>query len=565
MSDLEQLKALLFGAEKAALDTIAQRVEQAESRTVDVADVLPEAVYQSHRNGDDLVDALSAPVGECLKREFRDDPQTYGDALYPVMGPAIRKSIVHALRNVAQQINTAVEHSITPKGLKWRWQASRAGVPFGEYVLQQTLQYRVEQAYLISRDNGLLISHVHHQAAKIKDSDAVSAMFTAIQDFVKESFSPDRTGRLESADMGEFTLWAMHGPHALLVCVIRGVPPNQLRGELSATLERIHFRHGDAIRGYKGDTSKVTAVETDLERCLRFEGQREQEDRSGRGKWLPILGLLLLTAAAFWIYKSWQSEQRMNRLAEALAQAPGIHVTDLQRRGGLIEVRGLRDPLADEVTVLVERAGLSTERVTVAMQPFQSLDTEIIEARARGLLEVPQSATIQLVGGTLVVEGEAPFAWQRQLSSRYRQIAGINSIDVSSLSRPPMEGLQERAANLDDTYFTFSSGITFADGVSAALAQYATALETVARESRDAGMALQITVIGETDALGSAASNLTLAQRRAEAVASVLSAKGLDVRLGEHRLAGTDDDEGELSGGRRARVLVELVHRVPPR
>jgi hypothetical protein len=113
---------------------------------------------------------------------------------------------MHALRTLAQQINEAVEQSLTPRGLVWRMQAWRAGVPFGDFVLQKTLLYRIEQAYLISRENGLLIGHAQHEVARIKDSDAVSAMFTAIQDFVKESFSPDRTGRLETADMGEFTL-----------------------------------------------------------------------------------------------------------------------------------------------------------------------------------------------------------------------------------------------------------------------------------------------------------------------------------------------------------------------
>ena len=195
MSDLEQLKELLFGAEKEALQSITERIGRREVRTADVADILPEAIHLSHRKDGELVDSLTQPVGECLRNAVRDDPRTYGDALYPVMGPAIRKAIAHALRTLSQQISEAVEHSISPKGLKWRWQASRAGVPFGEFLLQKTLRFRVEQAYLISRENGLLVGHVHHESSKIKDSDAVSAMFTAIQDFVKESFSPDRTGR----------------------------------------------------------------------------------------------------------------------------------------------------------------------------------------------------------------------------------------------------------------------------------------------------------------------------------------------------------------------------------
>ena len=180
MNDLDKLKSLLFGDEKEALDSITRRVERPETRAVDVADILPEAIYQSHKNGDHLSVSLREPVSECLEQAIQEDPQKYGDALYPVMGPAIRRSIMETLRAFAQQINEAVEQSLTPRGLKWRFQAWRAGIPFGDFVLQKTLLYRVEQAYLISRENGLLVAHVHHEAAKIKDSDAVSAMFTAI-------------------------------------------------------------------------------------------------------------------------------------------------------------------------------------------------------------------------------------------------------------------------------------------------------------------------------------------------------------------------------------------------
>ena len=294
MNDLEELKSLLFGAEKQALDSIARRVERPETRAVDVADVLPEAVRLSHQRGSQLVSTLREPVGECLRDSFHSQPKQYADALYPVMGPAIRKSIISALRSFAQQISDTVEQSLSYRGIKWRLEAWRSGIPFGEYIVQKTLQYRVEQAYLISRDNGLLIGHAHHEASRIKDSDAVSAMFTAIQDFIKESFSPDRTGRLETADMGEFTLWAVHGPHALLVCVIRGVPPRSLRSDLSAVLERVHFRYGDAIREYSGDTSSVPDVEEDLAECLRFEALKQREEDK---RWSPMFILLLVAIA----------------------------------------------------------------------------------------------------------------------------------------------------------------------------------------------------------------------------------------------------------------------------
>lgn len=535
MNDLDQLKELLFGAEKEALDSITERMERRDVRTVDVADILPEAIHKSHRKDDELVESLTEPVGECLQRAFRDDPETYGDALYPVMGPAIRKSIMHALRNFSQQINEAVDHSFSPKGLKWRLQASRAGVPFGEYVLQKTMRYRVEQAYLISRENGLLVDHVHHQASKIKDSDAVSAMFTAIQDFVKESFSPDRTGRLESADMGEFTLWAVHGPHALLVCVIRGVPPKNLRAELSAILERIHFRYGDAIRDYKGDTSSVPEVQEELERCLRFEAREVRDDseskRRGPPAWL-IIGLLLLAAVAIFLgVRNWRYSQQLEDLDAALAATPGIYVTELERDGGDFSVRGLKDPLANSVADIATGINILADRISVSMQPFQSLQPDIIAARAAQVFGQPESVTFSVTDGTLSVTGDAPWAWRQQLQSRFSNLAGVDKLDLSGLTANDRTAFAEYVSSLDKRQFYFVSGVNFVEGNEDKLRAHAEKLRTLLDDAGSFDYTVSVTVAGSTDSYGDAADNVALASRRAALAAGILTLSGIDARI----------------------------------
>lgn len=532
MNDLDQLKELLFGAEKEALDSIAERVERREVRTVDVADILPEAIYQSHKKDGELVESLTEPVGECLQQAFRDDPETYSDALYPVMGPAIRKSITHALRNFSQQINEAVEHSFSPKGLKWRVQAARAGVPFGEFVLQKTMRYRVEQAYLISRENGLLVDHVHHAASKIKDSDAVSAMFTAIQDFVKESFSPDRTGRLESADMGEFTLWAVHGPHALLVCVIRGVPPKSLRADLTAVLERIHFRYGEAIREYRGDTSSVPKVREELERCLRFEARDEGDESRGRfPRWL-IVGLLLLVAAGLFLgVRSWTYAQEYKKFDAALNATPGIYVTELERDGKDFTVRGLRDPLAISVTDIAEGVDIPVDRVSASMQPFQSLQPEILEARVARMFGRPDSVTFSISDATLQVTGDAPWLWRRQLQSRFNNLPGVELLDLSRLMSSDRLQFTERVASLDAKQFYFEEGIEFIAGNESQLREHAAALRALLDEAAEFDYSISVAVAGSTDAWGEPAVNSVLAQNRARLAANILSLSGVDARV----------------------------------
>ena len=549
MNDLDQLKQLLFGAEKQTLDQISDRVERREVRTADVAEVLSEAIDRSYREDGELVESLTQPVGECLQRAFRDDPETYGNALYPVMGPAIRKSIMHALRNFSQQINEAVEHSVSPQGLKWRWQASRAGIPFGEYVLQKTMRYRVEQAYLISRENGLLVGHVHHEASKIKDSDAVSAMFTAIQDFVKESFSPDRTGRLESADMGDFTLWAVHGPHALLVCVIRGVPPKSLRGDLSAVLERIHFRYGEAIRQYKGDTATVPEVEVELERCLRFEARDEKKKKRGAVPiWMVVLLLLLVAAVAFFGYRNWTYSQQLVKLNDALSAAPGIHVTAIERDGPEYTVRGLRDPLATSINDVAASVDVPVARVSADMQPFQSLQPEIIAARAAQLFSKPDTVQISVVETTLVVNGTAPALWKDQLLAGFKTLAGVNALDLSGLTdeviSAPMsvpipdsrQLLLDRLGALDQRRFFFDQGMQFSAGDEDALSQYVAQVQELqadAENTKNATFSVSVTLVGSTDGIGDTARNAVVAEQRAVAALEILTAAGVKAVVAE--------------------------------
>ena len=535
MNDLDQLKELLFGAEKQALDSISERVERREIRTADVADILPEAIHQSHQKDGELVESLTQPVGECLQQAFRDDPETYGDALYPVIGPAIRKSIMHALRNFSQQINEAVEHSVSPTGLKWRWQASRAGVPFGEYVLQKTMRYRVEQAYLISRENGLLVDHVHHEASKITDSDAVSAMFTAIQDFVKESFSPDRTGRLESADMGEFTLWAVHGPHALLVCVIRGVPPKGLRADLSAILERIHFRYGEAIRDYKGDTSTIPDVEVELERCLSYEA-REESGKTRKGPPVAIVAMLLLLAfaAVFFGVRSWMYSQQQEKLDAALNATPGIYVTNVDRDGETFSVRGLKDPLAADVVDIAESVDIPADRLNVSMRPFQSLQPEILAARAAQMFGQPGSVDFSVSGTSLHVAGEAPWSWRQTLQSRFGNLAGVDQLDLSRLTSGDRQQFSDRVASLNQTKFFFRSGVDLVEGDEEKLRKFASELATILADARGFDYSLSVTAKGSADSVGDAAANAALADRRASIAAGVLASAGIDTRILQH-------------------------------
>lgn len=444
MNDIDRIKSLLFGHEKKALDAITRRLEIPESRTADIADVLPEAVLRSHASDPRLARALEAPVEQCIKNSIRKDPHDFADALFPVIGPAIRKAIAEALRSMTQSLNQAIENSLS---VRTRFQAWRAGMPLGAYILQRNVIYRVEQAFLIKRSDGLLIEHVHHDGAISKDTDAVSAMFTAIQDFIQHSFEEEADENLTTAVLGELTLWAMHGPGAILVCVIRGVPPNALRNDLSSILERIHLNYGQALADYNGG-SGVAGIDLELEKCLLLE-HREVEQAEPRKPVAAIVLLLALAALlAWWFGSSIAERERLDRFRRALESTPGIVVTELRRVEGQVLVRGLRDPLSASPADLAPAAHLEPADLRLSLEPYQSLDGPIVERRARRVLRPPPGVGMRLDAGTLRLSGSAPAEWKQRAMSLSVALPGIDSIDISGMSRGDDEVLAAARAAL---------------------------------------------------------------------------------------------------------------------
>src|SRR5262245_63141994 len=96
-----------------------------------------------------------------------------------------------------EAVNRSVEQSISWRALQWRWTALRTGKPYAEIVLLNTVQYRVEQVFLIHAETGLVLQHLSADVGAKQDPDQISAMLTAIRDWVRDSF---KVGGGESLD-----------------------------------------------------------------------------------------------------------------------------------------------------------------------------------------------------------------------------------------------------------------------------------------------------------------------------------------------------------------------------
>src|SRR5580704_1877794 len=88
---LAQLRAILLGPDRAAWETIRQRLDNPKRRAEDVAGVLAEAVRL--RSDIKLRRALQPLLEEALQLSVQSHPRMLADALFPIFGTAIRKAI----------------------------------------------------------------------------------------------------------------------------------------------------------------------------------------------------------------------------------------------------------------------------------------------------------------------------------------------------------------------------------------------------------------------------------------------------------------------------------------
>src|SRR4029434_5139618 len=95
-----ELRGLLIGPERTQLDPLQARLDALRVYPEDVGQVLAEAIHLRSSQDKQLTNALLPSVEEALRASVQRNPRVLVDTLFPMMGPAIRKAITTALRNM---------------------------------------------------------------------------------------------------------------------------------------------------------------------------------------------------------------------------------------------------------------------------------------------------------------------------------------------------------------------------------------------------------------------------------------------------------------------------------
>lgn len=393
--DREKLKDLLLSEEIAQIKVLSELINDPEQFTQKVGEVLDPASDLVIESNPEFRKKFSKIDSKTYARAIKANRQTFIDALLPIIGPMIRRSVSTAIRRFVADVNRAIELGISIKALKWRWQSFRTGVPFAEIVFNNTIQYQVQQVFLIDNHTGLLIEHAGHEAALLGDKDAMSAMLTAIQDFVKDSVSRDAEG-LSAAELGDNLVWVVHGNKANIAAVIKGAPTGRLRELMTQSLEEIHIDFHWELSNQK-EWNNNPNLRAELEKLLLTKSQSDQESGDGRINYWPWL-LVIVGLLGWLLWSQYQKHRSERNISRQLQQTPGFVLSSLDYRNGQYHATGLQDPLAD-------LSGID-QQVVINATPFVSLEDEMILRRLQAIIKEPHvSMTVEQ--GVVTLKGRA--------------------------------------------------------------------------------------------------------------------------------------------------------------
>jgi outer membrane protein OmpA-like peptidoglycan-associated protein len=537
---LEALRSLILEEDRAAIAKLQQKFDDPLQFAEAISSVLSDAFVLAASKDERLANMLAPTLEQATQASIRKNPGTMVGILYPLMGPAIRKSMAESLDGTLHRLNQAFKHSFSWQGLRWRLEALRSGSSYADVVLKHTVEYRVEHVFLIHRETGLLLEHVAAPEATAQDPQLVSGMLTAIQDFVRDSFEGSHkhgSGGIDTLRLGDLLLWCEEGPSAFLAAVIRGNPPESLHKELRESLGHIHDQFRNPLDEFQGDSATLGDIATPLENCLQ---QKERPPETQLSPWLWRIPLAFLLVIGAWMIQRTIYGYRVDAYVQRLREEPGVVVTGTEYRNGRWQVSGLRDPLAADPAVVLSQSGLNTKHVVGHWESYQALDPAIVSRRLAASLHPPPSVSLSVNGDTVQVTGSAPEYWAERAKVLVAALpSGSPKVDFSGLTdvQDP-EFIRLRDAIQGQIIRFDSNADRPALGQDATVDAIADEFRQLMRVANRLGFSVHAMISGHADANGNETANLSLSAARAEVVRSMLKARGIAPELLSVRSAG---------------------------
>jgi OOP family OmpA-OmpF porin len=281
-SSMNKLREIILGLKPDELYKLQQWLTDKDTFSEEVANILPSSVIKSIELSLPLGDVLMPIIEESIFASVQNNPKALADALFPIMGPAIRKSISDTFRSFIETLNQTLENRFSLKRIRWRLLSIFSSKSYAEIVLLNSISFNVKHIFLIHKETGLLIQDYSESGTTHESADMISSMLTAVQDFVKDSFAGDirRDDSLDTIRLNELNVWIEAGPYAILAVIFDGMAPESMRIVFKEILEELHHKFGKLMKSFDGNSNAFTMVRSYLKKCAIKQKPKKTKNKN---------------------------------------------------------------------------------------------------------------------------------------------------------------------------------------------------------------------------------------------------------------------------------------------
>lgn len=566
-NDYERLRSLLLGEDYEKI--IQQRLTQ---ENIDrFAEVISEAFKLRNQQDSSLATEMSPVIEASIDTSIKNHPERITNVIFPIIGPAVRKAVANAFSDMMHSLNHLLQQSLTAQALIWRFRAWRLGLPYAQYVLLQTIQYQVEQVFLIHRNSGVLIQSTNAEGIKYQDPDLVSSMLTAITDFANDSFNQE-SDSLNVLQFGDLSLLVETGPHAVLAFAVRGTLNNEVKQHISELLERIHVSYAQQLNAFDGDTTPFEPCIDWLQKALLKKEKTTPKSRP----WLAIVTVVLISSvASFFIYQNWQLKNSISRIVEQVNNQVGFQVLRQTYHDNELHLLLLRSPLAISIEDLTD--SFKTRDFTLVFkEKLTALDSPelfipYLAHKYQSTLSInSQDLTNDLVvSGTIRAENLTALKQDTLVKNYFNLVLSKTLILTTDLLPQQKNRLEIKSLvnKINNQYFYFNISSTqlqndSRESLNATIEQ----IKRVIHLEKLANVSIkQIGISGYADSRGNKRPNQDLSANRAKFIKNILTANGITDKLIISWGYGNKDLPSVPSNHqRRARIEVLYIPNLVP-
>lgn len=327
-----------------------------------VSEVLPASLEKSLKSNSQLEKSFQPLVEKAITQSFEQNKSKMIEALFPIIGATIKRSVTETFRSWAQSLEQVVQRSFTIEGLKWRWESKRTGLPVSQIALRHALIFKVEHVFLIHKDSNKTLCHVHRADSIDTDSSLFSGMVDVITDFVSDVFIAHQKPQLESLQFDQYFIWFTEVDSLLLASIIWGTPSLDLKMQLQDTLNRIVYNQTLTLNKIKPEEQNFAEVEPVLETLLIESRKPATSHGSAKLVLAGISGVLLFLVGLF-VFRQLQNQYmstKYDKLLHQIRTSEDIFLVDFQKEDRLsmsviaspvMNVRGVIDQMAQRLNL----------------------------------------------------------------------------------------------------------------------------------------------------------------------------------------------------------------------